>query len=198
MTQIKDKFKPIYIVTIVFYVISLILSFAGMVMMFLDHYGFHDNPEAGIMPLFGFLLLLIGLIVFAVATKKNKLVGIATIVLDFIAQLLLYLSVLLIALYAYVAWIGWYLCCTSASLMVLAVLLEIIYIACSKAEETKQKQANNVNNKKLNALDYNKCADLLLETYTLNTCGIISSEEYLIQCGKILQQYNLDVDTSST
>lgn len=135
-----EKYKGLRIAIIVLYALMLALVFAGTITMFFDYYSYYsyyshysyyyDNPEAGIMPLVGFILALVGFIFILCSKKKPKLL-IGTIVLLFVAEVIIGVSI--IFAHEDYGLIGYYVCCSGMSLnFVLMILIVVWFVLYEK------------------------------------------------------------------
>lgn len=153
----EKTIKSLRLAIIILCSIMLALVFAGTIMMFLDetyHYSsgyysyysgkytggysyYEQNPEAGIMPLFGFLLALSGFIC-VLTSKKKPMVLIGTIVLQFVAEILLGVSIIFAS--GYNGFTGYYICNAGMGLNFVVLVLSVIVMVLSLR---KPKENNN-------------------------------------------------------
>lgn len=210
MEKTKNNLKTIWIATIVILIITFILAATGTVLMFCNYktttissynvtnYGFTgngyytyhdvytDNPVAGVMPLFGTLLILSSLFTFGFSYKKNKKLSILTIIFITIGQALLYSSIVFCS--SRIAYIGWYICVSAAALLTVCKILTIIYLALAVSQKGSTKAPSSIDN----YFDYyNKCADALMQIKALKDDGILTEEEFNSEKQKILQKFNV-------
>lgn len=182
------KFKPLDIVALVFQILATAIALIGSILMFFDeersYNGFYyrSHPESGIMPAFGFLLLLVALILLIVGIMKNKKLLIGSIILSYCAQVLLYASILL--LYSEETALGGYLTCVSAGCLVFVnCILMIISVAI---DNTKKTQIDNVT-KPINDETFYA---LLQSIKELLDCGAFTQEEFDNEKKKIMALRN--------
>jgi len=210
----NESTKKIGKASLALLIISTIWSFVGSILMFLDEYGYyknvpytytsrgyvyegyrhewvsHSNPEAGIMPFFGFLLILVATILIGVSLKKNYKLAIGTIVLSFIALVLLISSRVVLEADSDESWAGYFCCCIpSGCLVFIPFILSIVYVAHRKKQENIDngiypKQNNNNMQSKQVVRDITK---ELLTLKELFDCGALTEEEFKAEKAKILK-----------
>lgn len=128
---------------------AAVVNLVGMILMFCDkkyHYNYsyyyrysnsyyEPNPEAGIMPLFAFLLV-VASIVIIVLMRKKKFNPIPYYVVNVLAQLLLFLSILLVGDGS--GYVGYYLCCGAGGSIGISLILVIVYQILGRGKKEKK------------------------------------------------------------
>ncbi|MBR1624262.1 MAG: SHOCT domain-containing protein [Clostridia bacterium] len=183
-----EKYKGLRIAIIVLYALMLALVFAGTITMFFDYnyyyysyhsYDYYDNPEAGIMPLVGFILALVGFIFILCSKKKPKLL-IGTIVLLFVAEVIIGVST--IFAHGYYGHIGYYVCCSGMSLNFVLMILIVVWFVLY--EKIKRQPTTNAQQRGLRINIY----DELRKLKELYDMGVLTQAEYEAEKAKIMQK----------
>ena len=176
-----EKYKGLRIAIIVLYALMLALVFAGTITMFFDMYDsyYYDNPEAGIMPLVGFILALVGFIFILCSKKKPKLL-IGTIVLLFVAEVIIGVSIFCV--YGYYGLIGYYVCCSGMSLNFVLMILIVVWFVLY--EKIKSQLTTNAQQRGSRTNIY----DELRKLKELYDMGVFTQAEFEAEKAKIMQK----------
>ena len=177
----NDKIaKVFWIIALILLVCTVALSIVSTVFMFSD-VGYKINgwnvkkyeshPVSGVMPLVGTVALM-GALLLLIFARKKPIRAIGTLVLVFVAQLLLALSVLVSA-QSFYAMTGWVLGIVAASIGFIVFVMTIVYIVMAK-NSSKQASGKSL---RMSA-DLGRMAQNLKQIKDLYDSGIFSEEEF--------------------
>ena len=205
--------KTLRYVGVILLIIALFIAIAGTVIMFenratgrsyysWDYYGNYGYTysyrvwKAGIMPLIGTILVLIGTICWFVAFKRpNAVVG--TIVCGILGSALLYASVALLS-YNHSAWDGYYLCASAASSVTVVVGLAIALFVKGRAKNGKSDEKAVSQWNASPAEKYHAYTSELMDAKSLFDAGVFSEEEYNKERANIALKYGIAFNDGST
>ena len=151
-----------------------------------NSYSYYDydstsESDGGIMPLIA-TLLLIGAFVLLFVSGKHPLAAIGTLVMIFIAQPLLFASIL-VWRGGWLAFQGYWICVAAGALAVVPFVLTIIYIIFALIERKKN------NGTRFSVVNYQRLATNLMDLRTLANDDIISQEMFEKEKATLLTRF---------
>ena len=178
----NDKIaKVCWIINVILLLIIVVLSIVSTIFMFSDFTGVKlknvtnnrslSHPESGVMPLIA-TIALIGAVILLISAKKKPVRAIGTLVLVFVAQTLLSLSVLASA-GSYNALTGWTFGIIASSIGFIVFVMTIVYVALAK-NPLKQGPGTRATI----CADLDRMAQNLKQIKDLYDGGIFSEDEF--------------------
>ena len=193
--------KVLWILSLVVTIIAVGLAAVGSFIMFGDNFMSGGASiacrEAGIMPLFGAVLLLIAAVLLILSRKERKTV-IGNWVALFVSQVLL--SVSFVMIHGFEGWLGYWFCVSAASVASAGFVLSLIYGIMSLRALRKSGAETLVDGKNGGVRYYKKdafaeifmqAAMLLKEAKGLLDIGAFTEEEFKTGKELILDHYGL-------
>ncbi|MBO7390593.1 MAG: SHOCT domain-containing protein [Clostridia bacterium] len=196
-------------VAIVFLTIAMILALIGTILMFFAEETVYDYSwssytysyrtttttvsyaEAGVLPLIGFFCLVIAL-AFMVISKNSPNSAIGTMVSIFISQAFLYSSVAMIdGQTSDIAWEGYWLCVTAASILALVFLFALLYRIFVKRVPRNEREGEKKVAMSRYARRLYQAADVLRELREMYDGGILTQAEYLRAKKEAIERFDL-------